>query len=269
MSSQVKGTPVEIHWFRKALAVVTVFYYVSLFTRVQDFFGAHGWMKNSLRDDFFSVLFLSDSDYWRWFLIGVMFVLMALFYKGLLNRIGLLFFYLINLSFYLWNPLIVHEPQPIMDLFFISFFFLPMKERDHNYDPWIKNTLIVFLGVYYFLAGVKKLPDPNFLNGSALGSIISWPIMAKNVKFNLFFIKYFSWVLLVFNYATLIFEMGFIFFVFTRYRIYLIFFGILLHVLIYMTLEVGNLSFVMILWYVLLLDENTRGRLKILYSKKM
>lgn len=260
MSGQINKAPIEIHYFRKSLALVQMGYYISLFSRFNDFFGAHGWMGPSYRT-MFSVLSLSESNYWRWFLLAIMFVLLILFFKGVLNRLGLAVFYILNLSFYLWNPYIMHEPQPLTNLFFISFFFLPMRESD-DYDPWITNILIVFLGLYYFLAGIKKLPDANFINGSAITYIISWPIMAKSLKLNLFLVKYFGWMITIFNYGTLVFELSFIFLVFTRWRIFLIFFGLLMHLLIYFTLEVGNLSFVMLCWYVLLLDAPTRAQFR-------
>ena len=228
---------------------------------MQDFFGAHGWMNRSYWGDSNNLLNVFDGISWRWFLMAVIFSLLIMLYKGILNRWGLVVFYVINLAFYEWNPFIVHEPQPILNLFFLSFFFLPMNKK-HSYDPWFKNSLIVFLGIYYFWAGIKKLPDPNFLNGSALEYIISWPIMAKNLSINLFLVKNFLWTVRLFNYLTLIFEISFLFLIFTRFRIYYIYFGIFLHALIYATLEVGNFSFVMFLWYALLLDDTTKYKIK-------
>ena len=250
MSDQVIMIPDEINYFRRALALVQITYYLSLLGRLSVFFGAHGWVKMSYWSDVTTILAISESNSWRWLLLGVMFCLLIMLYKGTLNRFGLLVYYLINLSFYVWNPFIIHEPQPIINLFFLSFFFLPMNNK-HSYDSWIKNILIIFLGIYYFLAGIKKLPDPNFIYGTALESIISWTAMAKNLSFNLYLVKHFLWIIRLMNYLTLVFEITFIFFVFTRFRIYLILFGLLLHSLIYMTLEVGNFSFVMMIWYIL------------------
>ena len=139
---------------------------------------------------------------------------------------------------------------------------MPLNNKQ-MFDPWIKHILILFLGVYYFWAGIKKLPDPNFLHGTALEYIISWPIMAKNLTLNLFLVKHFVWTTRLFNYLTLIFEITFLFLIYTRFRIYYIFFGILLHAMIYITLEVGNFSFVMLLWYVLLMDDTTINQIKL------
>lgn len=260
LSGEVKQVPGEIALFRKSIAAVQFFYYLSLFPRFSEFFGAHGWMKNTARQDFFSLLFWSDAFWWRWVLMLTILACLVMLWKGVLNRWGLLLFYIINLSFYIWNPLITHEPQPLMNLFFLSFFLLPLNDQQ-EYDPWIKHGLILFLGVYYFTAGIKKLPDPHFLDGSALGSIISWPVMAKNMALNQWIASHFGWALRVMNYATLFFEISFLFLVYTRFRVYLLFFGVLLHALIYATLEVGHLSFVMIAWYTLLLDEPTRSRI--------
>jgi hypothetical protein len=188
--------------------------------------------------------------------MGFLFLLLYMLYKGLINRVGLVILYVINLSFYSWNPFIIHEPQPLTNIFLLSFLFLPINSK-HTYDHWIKNVLIIFLGVYYLLAGIKKLPDPNFLNGTATGLIMIWPIMAKNLNLNIFLNTHFNFAITLMNYLTLHFEISFLFLVYTRFRIYLILFGVIMHSLIYITLEVGNFSFVMLLWYLLLMDERT------------
>ena len=248
--------PIEIKIFRKGLALVQGLYYLSLFYRFNDFFGSNQWISPKLWNHS-DLLFGGIDGLWiRYVFITVIFYLLYLLYIGKLSRIGLFFLYLLNMSFYLWNPLIIHEPQPLTNLFFISFFLLPLKDND-LYDSWLKDALIVFLGIYYLLSGVKKLPDINFLKGVALEQILSWPVMAKSIDLNLLMVKYLKYPIRVFNYLTLIFEIGFIFFIFTSFRIYLILFGILLHLLIYMTLEVGNFSWVMLLWYALLLDQKT------------
>lgn len=258
MSSEIKKAPLEIHYFRKSLVLVQIGYYLSLLPRWTEFFSASGWIQGDYLEENYSLLQLFDSDAWRWGLLIALVAMLVMFFFGRLNRIGFILLYIINLSFYHWNPLIIHEPQPITNLFFLSFFFLPLNDNQERYDPWIKNILILFLGLYYFLAGIKKLPDPHFLSGVALEQIISWSVMAKNLNLNLFLIDHFTWLLRPMNYVSLFFEIAFIFFVFTRFRPYLIIIGVIMHALIYLTLEVGNFSFVMMVWYVLLLDEKTR-----------
>jgi hypothetical protein len=246
----------EIDLFRKGLAIVILSYYFSLLTFFSEFFGEEGFINKSYWSESFTLFKLHSSLDLRYLLLLGIFSCSIFLFFGKLSRYGLLFFYLINLSFYNWNPLIIHEPQPLMNLFLLSFFLLPLKEGE-EYDKFYKNGLIIFLGVYYFLAGIKKLIDINFINGTALYKIISWSVMAKNFELNLMIVHYLKPFLIVSNYLTLLFEMGFIFFVFTKYRKYLIIFGVLLHILIYITLEVGNFSWVMILWYTLLLDRKT------------
>ncbi len=266
MSDKIELIPSEINLFRKGLAAVQMLYYLSLFPRMNEFFGAQGWMKKKYWEDSISFLVLSESIYLRWFLVLLTFILLGMLYRGTLNRLGLVLLYLINLSFYDWNPYIIHEPQPIINLFFLSFLFLPLNQKQ-KYDPGIKKILIIFLGLYYFLAGAKKLADPNFLNGSALEYIISWTIMAKSVELNFYIVKYFSWLLRIMNYFILIFEISFIFLVFGKFRKVLIILGIIFHCLIYMTLEVGNFSLVMMVWYLLLLDNETLNTFKIIGNK--
>ncbi len=263
MPEQINSAPSEIEYFRKMLALVQMGYYFSLFPQLHNFFGFDGWIKNS-GTNFKNIIFsISSADQWRWSLLALMFALLIMMFKGRLNRFGLFIYYIVNLAFYHWNPYIIHEPQPILNLFFLSFFILPPNKKT-PYEPNIKNILILFLGIYYFLSGIKKLPDPNFLNGTALESILTWPVMAKNLNFNTQLVKYMLWPIRLMNYLTLLFELTFIFFVYTRYRIFYILFGLFLHTMIYVMLDVGNLSFVMLVWYILLFDESLLKDLKTL-----
>jgi hypothetical protein len=260
MSEVNNETEFEIDLFRKSIALVQGIYFVSLIPRLNEFFGVGGWVSPQYKGNVFSLLKFSNLDSFRWILILSALLFLFFLFRGTLNKLSFLFFYLINLSFYTWNPYIQHEAQPIMNLFFVAMFFLPLSNQK-KHDPFIKNALIVFLGIYYFLAGIKKLPDKHFLDATAIEGILSWNVMAKNINFNLFLVKYLKWPMRAMTYLTLFFEMSFIFAIFTRFRIYYLLFGVLLHFLIYITIDVGNLSFVMFCWYVLLLDSDTRKKL--------
>ena len=214
----------EIDLFRKGLAIVILSYYVSLLSFFSEFFGDKGFINKFYWSGSITIFKLHSSMDLRYLLLAGIFTCSIFLFFGKMNRFGLLFFYLINLSFYNWNPLIVHEPQPIMNLFLLCFFLFPLKDGE-EFDKFYKNGLIIFLGFYYFLAGIKKLPDINFINGTALYKIISWSVMAKSLELNLKIVQYLKPLLILSNYLTLLFEMGFIFLIFTKYRKYLIIFG--------------------------------------------
>lgn len=266
MSEVINETEFEIDLFRKSIALVQGIYFVSLIPRLNDFFGVGGWVSPLYKGNVFSLLRLSNSEMFRWVLLFLALGFLFMLFKGVFNKLSLLFFYLVNLSFYTWNPYIQHEAQPIMNLFFIAMFFLPTNNQKQH-DPFIKNALIVMLGIYYFLAGIKKLPDKHFLDATAIEGILSWNVMAKNINFNLFLVNYLKWPMRAMTYLTLFFEMSFIFAIFTRFRLYYLVFGVLFHFLIFLTIDVGNLSFVMLCWYVLLLDSDTRKKFSNIIEK--
>ncbi len=245
----------EIDFFRKGLSLILISYYVNLLPSLESFFGFNGYIDLNYWDIESSILELSDSMVLRYVCLLMIFFKCAQLFKGTLNWFGLVLLYLLNLSFYRWNSPIIHEPQPIMNFFMLTFFFLPLNSEKRS-DPYIKNMLIAFLGIYYLLSGIKKLPDPNFLDGTALYKILSWGVMAKYHDLNLLIVKYLKPLLIFLNYFVLLFELSFIFLIFTKLRKYLMVIGILFHLMIYLCLEVGNFSWVMILWYSLLLNEN-------------
>lgn len=72
------------------------------------------------------------------------------------------------------NPLILHEPQPLTQIFLWA---LVLSGPFYKGDSFLKSNLIWFLGLYYLLAGLEKLPDPIWKNGQALSQILSNPLM--------------------------------------------------------------------------------------------
>jgi hypothetical protein len=181
-----------------------------------------------------------------------MIALNVFLFRGQLNRIGLALLILLTWTFNQQNPYIIHEPQPMALLMLISFFCLPLNDK-YNFEKVYMSLLLLFLGIYYFLAGYKKLPDPLWLKGDALTQIMQWDIVAQNITFNRWLIQILPGILFKFtNYAVLIFELTFFFFVFTKWKKYLIPIGLCFHILIFMFLDVGSFSQLMLVWYALL-----------------
>ncbi|MBZ0165988.1 MAG: HTTM domain-containing protein, partial [Candidatus Omnitrophica bacterium] len=119
------------------------------------------------------------------------------------------------------------------------------------------KIIIVFFGIYYFFVGMKKLPDPLWRQGAALQFILDWNGVARD-NFLTQFISGTPWLARIMSYGTLVFEMSFIFLVFTPLRPLCIVAGLMLHCGILLTMDVGTLSLALMVWYALLFDERTR-----------
>lgn len=266
----------EIGLFRITLGVYLLYYNFLLLPHVKDYFGLGGMLPKYYLPKYLMVPpeFFPWPEYWFVGLFYVMLVLLVLFTLGLLNKLTLIPLYAVQLYFYHANPLIIHEPQPLANLFLFLFFFLPPNSpplwfNRHGFEFTEENIkelhgllkiIILFFGVYYFFVGIKKLPDPLWREGLAIKNILLWPGVARQ-NFLTVFITQTPGVSQLFSYATMLFEMSFIFLVFTRLRFIVIIAGILFHFGIFCTMEVGTLSQVLMVWYALLLDQPTRMKL--------
>ena len=177
------------------------------------------------------------------------------FYKDLLP---------LRIGFHLACPFIIHEPQPILNLLLVVLLLLPIDEhwalkKNTDFSKPLKTThlriiflsMILYIGLYYLFAGLKKLPDMHWLTGKAVGLILSWPFLGlDNIFSDLAKSPVVSFVL---SYATLFFELGFVFFALTRWRRLLIPAGILFHLGILLTMDIDSFFLPMAAWYPLLL----------------
>ena len=216
-----------------------------------------------------SLLFtIWNNDSLKLALLVLLIMLSLLFTIGLWARVIHIPLYLLNLSFHTANPFIIHEPQQLTNLLLFVLFFLPYEKisirkscafqflermsAQHSY--FVLIVLQIYLGLYYFFSGVKKLPDVVWWKGEALSLLISWSYLVKeNLISDLFKIEAFS---IIGCYFTLVFEIGFIFIAFSRWKRFLIPIGIIFHALIGITFEVGLFFLAMIMWYPILLRKS-------------
>ncbi|MGE0268687.1 MAG: hypothetical protein AB7S78_09580 [Candidatus Omnitrophota bacterium] len=276
-TAKYKTPLLEIGLFRITLGVYLLYYNLLLLPHVSLYFGLEGMLPKYFLPKFLMVApdFFPWPEYWFIVLFYSMMILLICFILGWLNKLTLIPLFLLQLYFYHANPLIIHEPQPLANLFLFLFFFLPPNspplllnknsfEFTEDNIKELKSLLriiIFFFGVYYLFVGLKKLPDPLWRQGLAIKHILLWPGIARQ-NFITAFITQTPGVSQVISYGTLLFEIGFIFLVFTPLRFLLIVGGILLHGGIFCTMEVGTLSQVLLVWYALLLDEPTRAKFR-------
>ena len=175
----------------------------------------------------------------------------------------------LNSQFHNLNPLIVHEPQQILNFLilvmpflnctkFNLFELLDLRKEKTDDAPLEIGLLTFFLGFYYFLAGVKKIPLKSWQYGDGFQEILSWNGIARpwledlEPMFNNFFIDL---SLNAMNYSILIFEISFLFLAFTRAKRYLIPIGLLFQILNFALFDVGLFFLIMLSLYPVLLSQ--------------
>ena len=106
-------------------------------------------------------------------LLIVLLVLLGMFSCGLIPAYLTPVIYLLHLGFYHANPFIIHEPVQLLSLLLLTSPLLDLNRKSfHAKDLFFIRALALFFGTYYFTAGLKKLGDPAWLNGSALEDLL-------------------------------------------------------------------------------------------------
>ncbi len=215
------------------------------------------------------LFYFHDSQMILVLLFAVSFLMLMAYTLGFYAKWALIILLPIHLGFHAANPFILHEPQQLSNLLLILTLFLPIenhwalkKRRDMFPELKIRESrlilqsLLVYLSLYYFFAGIKKIPDPFWIKGSAVSDILNWPYLGRdNFLVNIIKNPAISKVL---TYMTLVFEMSFVFIAFTRFRRGLLFLGFFFHLFIALTMDVGLFFWAMMSWYPVLLIKPRR-----------
>lgn len=249
-----------IQWFRRLLALHQFIYLIS-FLPDPSFWFTPGKMiiPEWTYPQVSSFLHLSQSAWLAnatWGLILTGWILLGL---GKLPKIGQIVLLLMQISLHNANPLIIHEPQQIANFFLLVSILWPSSEKDAACVP-MNRLMLVFLCCYYIFAGLKKLPDPLWIRGEALQVLIQWQPLARKNLLTEFFLNHL--VLLQFaTWFTLVFELGFSFIAWTKWRLYLIPVGLVFHLLIAVTFQVGTFGWIMMAWYAFLLRPEDQKKM--------
>ena len=202
-------------------------------------------------------------------LTGLLIFLLALilcYTIGLYAKWALVIFLPIHLGFHTANPFIIHEPQQLSNLLLILTLLFPIENKwalktKSDIFPALKErekkmilfSLGCYLSLYYFFAGFKKIPDSSWLNGEAVHQLLSWPYLSRDNFFNEFFKNPKLSPLL--SYFTIFFELSFFLVAITKYRKLLIPIGVMFHLIIGLSLDIGLFFWSMISWYPVLLIQ--------------
>jgi hypothetical protein len=158
--------------------------------------------------------------------------------------------WLMHINLHHFNPYIVHEPQQILSVFLL---FLVLS-HSFRFDPKvIVLSLRFWLVVYYLLAGGKKLLDPSWRAGTAMGEILGQPMLTQTFIGG---VQLSSWLSMLLTYSALLFELGFPLVFWRSLRRWVLAFGVLFHWLSLCFLAIGTFPLVMSAWYLLFLQES-------------
>lgn len=205
-----------------------------------------------------------DLDPLKLCLFVITYALIILYTLGLYTKWVMVLLLPLHIGFHLASPMIIHEPQQLTNLLLVMLFFLPIdecwavtKKKDFmlplvdKYQRLILVALLAYIGTYYFFAGLKKLPDPHWASGSAVGLLASWNFLAHENLFNV--LLRLKPVSFIFSWFTILFEICFLFIAFSSRRKILLPVGILFHAGISLSLDIGLFFWAMIQWYPLML----------------
>jgi hypothetical protein len=188
---------------------------------------------------------------------------------GLSNWLFWILIIFLNSQFHGLNPLIVHEPQQILNFLILILPFLnctsfnifeliSLRREETEKSTLEVGLLTLLLGLYYFLAGVKKLPLQSWQTGSGFKEALSWNGIARpwleNIEpyFNELGVEIF---LIFMNYSILVFEVSFLILAFTRFKRFLILVGFLFQILNFVMFDVGLFFLIMLSSYPVLLSK--------------
>ena len=199
----------------------------------------------------------------------VMVLCLVAFTVGFYARYAHIVALVLVISFHHANPFVSHEPQLLSNLLLFLLLFVPIEQRwtlrvspgfrawapaSVRYERWVLTLLLGYLSLYYLFAGLKKLPDPMWRTGKALGALIRWPPLRVEGPLRDFLLSHAS-VTVFATYGALVFELAFVWVAFSRFRRKLMGVGIAFHMLVSSTLEVGHFAVAIIAWYPLLFVE--------------
>lgn len=242
----------DIAWFRRLLALHQLIYLAQFWPRPGVWFSAGQMVAPELlQPSYWSAAHalgpIGGSVFWLLAVAG--WLLLALF-PGWMPRWAQLGLFFAQLALHHANPLVIHEPQQLANFFLLVSLLWP-REAAHPSIPRLRRAMVAMLAIYYLVAGLKKLPDPHWLSGDALGLLLRWPPLALEggpTALGRLLLEH-GWLARLGTWFALAFELGFAVVARTRYRRALIPAGIAFHLLIASTIEVGTFGWIMLPWY--------------------
>ena len=251
-------------FLRWGVALYLIIYHLSFLGSFADLWGqGHMMDRRLIAGHLQSLVFLSSGDWLVYLVLGALLVLSFCLLIWDLNWIVLGGLFFLHLSLLNANPTIIHEPHEIVQLMILVLalqWSYPEKSARVGGDPMIGRIWMAWVFFYYFLSGLKKLPDPNWLHGQALAYLVSWPGLGRGNAVANFFGSMPGSLKSIANYSVLALELSSpLAFFFYRFRLYWIAVALLMHAMILVTLDLGYFSLVMAVALLSCCDSRVRS----------
>lgn len=196
---------------------------------------------------------------------------------GLATRVASIAMWILLVSVHQRSPFIMNGGDFLLQVAALFLVFMPAglawsldatirRRRGLPIDPWVLpwpyRLAQIQLAVMYLFTGLSKLPPPGYpgvgkwISGEAIAGAIGTATMGRFE----FLTRIPWWVYAPFTWLTLVWELTFpILVAFRRTRYLTLSFGVLLHLGIFATIEVGAFSFATLCYYVLFLPAEWFG----------
>ena len=266
----------KIDFFKKALYIYLFLHTVSLLPAANDFFGYNGiggtkgfaWTGS---DAFLNVLSHAINHNHTWifwsFILGQLFFL-TLGYFSINPKLSGFMIWFLTANLYLKGGVFFTGGEVLINFMLFYLMFIQKTDKSSaNYELQnaMNNSFYVILlaqvCILYFFSSYWKLYDENWTNGKALYYISQIDSFSANwMKF--LFTTYPS-LSVIMTYSVLLYQGLFLILVWTkRFKTPLLIFGVFLHLGISMGMGIFAFGIIMILSYILFLDNEQINKIK-------
>jgi hypothetical protein len=233
-----------------ALSLYLIFFHLQFFMLSQWIWGEGGMIfRDLIVPPTYSLLFVSAHPALS-YILNALLVGLSVVVLTTTRHASLVYavMFLIHTSLLNANILVIHEPHQLVQLLIVyhgvQSYYL---KQDRKLDPVVAKLWLGFVLLFYFLAGLKKLPDSLWRTGESLQVLMDWNGLARPIAQSLVS-SLPKWILQVGVYLVLLFELSAPLCFFNRkiFRSWLRA-ACLFHLCIWALIDVGYFSVVMLI----------------------
>lgn len=257
--------------FRVAYGLIAVWTAIGVLLNVTRYYTDDGllpWASaRAIEDQRFSLFALAPHDAALPWILGTVFLLAAIgLTLGCWPRIFAIVIFVINVSLQHRNPLVCNAGDRLFLMFALLAACMPLGQR-WSIDElrrtrrglpsaagivWGQRLIALHVAYVYLFAYSSKINKPAWINGTAIGDVLSSPVLSRwSVSID------FDALVRVLTWSTLLFELSFPLLVWSRAaRPYVLAAGLLFHLGIELTLAIPIFSAIMIASYACFLSDD-------------
>lgn len=235
--------------FRSALGLISIFYIIDYLLNSQQFSELSWLGKDESAQRFNWSLFF-------WF--TEVHLVQLIFAAGLLASAGLIFqiwprlsailLFSILSSAFSRNPFSMDADDALLRLFIFYVIFIPSSKIENRWTSLVTTLLQIQITMIYFLSGLGKLSSSDWMNGSALEKSLLHPAYAR-FDYSAALNVWTSGLLAGGTIFVVVWELSWPLFSWSRFRKYIIIFGLIFHSISFLLLDLRLFPILMICSY--------------------